>query len=106
MLIQSKLDAQTLGFKLDNWGHILSPGKFEGEHFSILYFYDLYMDGLGTIFELSAEEQNKWDIHSPFVYLAENSDGFCSLEFYDTIEEVEERETEDLDFDTLDDYLY
>ncbi len=58
----TKQDAINQGYKLDSWGHIHNPGKFEGEHYSILYFYDAYLDGCDTVFELSPEEQKEFEI--------------------------------------------
>lgn len=37
--------AHDQGLRLSVANTILNPGKFEGEHVSVLYFYDQYMNG-------------------------------------------------------------
>lgn len=88
------------------WHTIKNPGKFEGETVATLYFYDHSLNGDGNVMEVSQEEKEAFDIDANYVYLAESNDGFVSLEFYDTRDEAEERETEEFGFDTLEDYLY
>lgn len=91
----TKLQAKNNGYELDSFGHIKNPGKFEGEHYSILYFYEGYLNGGDTVMELTEEEKAEYGINANFVYLAESNDGFLSLEFYDTREEAEKRDIED-----------
>ena len=61
--------AQAEGMDVSAANIILSSGKFEHEHVSVLYFYDLYMSGLhddesydGIItFKLDAKESEEFD---------------------------------------------
>ena len=87
----TRQEAEHDGYTLYSFGHIRNPGKFEGEHFSILYFYDCYLDGGDTIMELTEEEKTEYDINANYVYRAESNHGFCSLEFYNTREAAEKR---------------
>lgn len=52
------------GYTVSAANTILSPGKFEGEHVSTLYFWDCYMNGFGDlvnddliVFNLSESER-------------------------------------------------
>lgn len=95
----TRQEAEHDGYTLDSFGHIRNPGKFEGEHFSILYFYDCYLNGGDTVIKLTDEEKQTYEIDANYIYLAESNDGFCSLEFYDTLEEAEKQANIDLEID-------
>jgi hypothetical protein len=76
---------------------IKNPGKFEGETVATLYYYDAYMNGNGTVMDVTEEERVIFELDESdkFVYLAESNDGFVSLEFYETETEAEAAEAED-----------
>lgn len=92
-------DELTKGYNLDLWNCIKNPGKFEGEHVSILYWYDMFLNGYDTVFEVSDEERKEFEYADDvkYIYLAESNDGFCSLEFYTTREEAESRQDEEFE---------
>ena len=60
--------AKEYGYTVSAANTILSPGKFEGEHVSTLYFWDCYMNGDGQsegdliIFDLSESEREHLDL--------------------------------------------
>jgi len=67
------LEAQ--GWELDEGGTVRNPGKFEGEHFMVLYFWDMAMNG----FE-DEEEYDEYDRPiSIFHIKAEDRKSFPSL---------------------------
>lgn len=56
--------AKEYGYTVSAANTIVSPGKFEGEHVSTLYFWDCYMNGDGDlvnddliVFDLSESER-------------------------------------------------
>ena len=91
-----KLNKLALGYTWDN-GIVTSPGKFEGESISTLYYYDAYLNGNGAVMEVSKEEREALGLHESdqWVYVAESNDGFVSLEFYMTQEQAEARDAEE-----------
>jgi len=86
------------GYTFSRNGVVTSPGKFEGESIATLYYYDAYLNGGDTVFQVTDDEKSAFDIDSPFVYLAESNDGFVSLEFYETLEQAELRDLDTLDY--------
>lgn len=60
--------AKQYGYTVSAANTVLSPGKFEGEHVSTLYFWDCYMNGDGQsegdliIFDLSESEREHLDL--------------------------------------------
>lgn len=90
------------GYTFTRQGIVTSPGKFEGESIATLYYYDCFLNGDGTVFDVSQEESEAFDIDKKFVYLHESNDGFVSLEFYDFQEDAEKRESEE--FENIEDW--
>lgn len=60
--------AKEYGYTVSAANTVLSPGKFEGEHVSTLYFWDCYMNGDGQsegdliVFDLSESEREHLDL--------------------------------------------
>lgn len=61
--------AKEYGYTVSAANTVLSPGKFEGEHVSTLYFWDCYMNGFGDlvdddliVFDLSESEREHLDL--------------------------------------------
>ena len=78
------------GYKLKN-GIIQNPGKFEGETVAALYYYDLYMDGCDTIFEILPEEREAFKVGEALthVYIDESEHGFVTLKWFTSEREAE-----------------
>ena len=58
-----------------------SPGKFEAEPMETLYFYQSMMNGGGnvhvfTVFELTDDEKEFFDLKTPFFAISESDQGF------------------------------
>lgn len=72
------------GYEFNRHGIVTSPGKFEGESIATLYYYDCFLNGEDTVFEVTEEEKQAFDIPplDNFVYLQESNDGFVSLEYF------------------------
>lgn len=82
------------GYEFNRHGIVTSPGKFEGESIATLYYYDCFLNGGDTIFDVSQEESDAFDIQSKFVYLQESNDGFVSLVCFDFQEQAEAYQAE------------
>ena len=84
------------GYNFSRSGIVKSPGKFEGESIATLYYYDCMLNGGGTIFEVSAEEQKAFDIGPAYtnVYLYESEYGFVHLYFCTSLADAEEMSKE------------
>lgn len=68
------------GGEIDNNGIIKSLGRFQGEHESILYWYECSMLGGGEVFiEVSNEEKKLFDIDYDYIILYVNNDGFVKV---------------------------
>jgi len=79
---------------------IVSPGKFEAEHFSAPYFYDSILDGCAEsldwmedgcgvsadLIAIGADERALWNLEPEdgFVVVVEHDNGFVTLHFYDS----------------------
>lgn len=83
---QGRKIAQQYGYLVSAANTILSPGKFEGEHVSTLYFWEASLNGDGehlehygdevTIFPLSPDEQAHLNTHYSHFTIYEREDGF------------------------------
>ena len=65
---------------------IISPGKFEGEHYAIVYFYEQSMDGTCEqrgncdIIELTKEERKAFNTRNHNARLYHSDQGFVRLD--------------------------
>lgn len=86
------------GLTVNEFGVITTAGKFEGESIATVYFYNEYLNGGETVFEVTESERELLNVDSEysFVYLAESESGFVSLEWYRTQAEAEQAESESL----------
>jgi len=60
------------GFKIDEHGIIRTPGKFEGERYPVVYFYDLMMND-------EAEEEYVWGDNTGFAVFTVTEDDIREL---------------------------
>lgn len=82
------------GLSVDEWGTIVSPGKFEGEQYYAPYFYRLSLDGGYDdivddvyIFNINEEDWIKYPElkDSKFIRLYEDSQGFIYVQRDDRV---------------------
>jgi hypothetical protein len=105
--LKNKLAELAKGYTF-NHGIIRNPGKFEGESLATLYYYDCYLNGGETIFQVTNEESHMFNFNPEdnknWVYLAESNDGFVSLVFFKTEEAAQKYEYEEqgIDIDDID----
>lgn len=100
-LINKLVPAELLdGYTIER-GIIQNPGKFEGESVATLYYYDAYLNGDGSIMEISQDERNAFEIGPAYthVYLYESEQGFAHLYFCTSLEQAEQMDSEDSDGD-------
>lgn len=85
------------GYTFNRHGVCTSPGKFQGEFIATIYYYDMYLNGVGTIMEVSDDEREAFGLgeNENFVYLYESNDGFVTCYYFPTREEAEENEEYD-----------
>ena len=82
------------GYSIDQWGTIVSPGKFEGEQYYAPHFYQLYLDGAyddmeDEVYIFNLDEQD-WIMFPElndvkFVRFYEDSQGFVYVQRDDRI---------------------
>lgn len=82
------------GYSIDEWGTIVSPGKFEGEQYYAPYFYDLYLNGSYDdmenevcIFNLDEQDWIRYPElkDSKFIRLYEDNFGFVYVQRDDRV---------------------
>lgn len=85
------------GYSFTRVGIVTNPGKFEGESIATLYYYDCSLDGGDTVFEVSDDERQAFDIGPAYthVYLYESENGFVHLYFCTSQDEAEQMQDED-----------
>lgn len=104
-ILKDKLNELTEGYDISDRGYITSAGKFECEHVSALYFYEIYAEGGNYIeaviqpsgvemqyFELTDESREMFPEHladAELVRCWESENGFFYLQ-KTTREEMEE----------------
>lgn len=93
-------------FDLDSVGRIKNLGKFEGCSPAVPYFYNLMLDGEGSIIQIEETDRKRFQISREynFVVVFEDSQGFCSIDYFHTRPEAEAAEEEDRGDQDDDDY--
>lgn len=83
--------------EFDSHFNVKGPGKFEGESVIALYYYDCFLNGGDTIFEISDDERAAFGIGSGYthVYLYESEQGFVHPYFCTSQTEAEAMESSD-----------
>lgn len=82
----AKIHELSKEYTLNRNGYIQNPGKFEGEHVSTLYWYELSLDGGDCEFTVEAQdlielaEFNDRVLVGSRVNLFEDDQGFVSIE--------------------------
>lgn len=90
------------GYEIDRHGIIQSPGKFEGEHYSSLKFYEIIMEGFAEEFSfnegepvycaIQIDDELRKEIPELTEYgvvCYESDQGFFNTTFYETKEDYE-----------------
>ena len=79
-------------------GIIQNLGKFEGESLATPYFYECYLNGGESIFEINESERESLKIDSNWthVVIMESDSGFVTLEYCESLAEAEDIESESM----------
>ena len=89
------------GYNFSRQGIVKNSGKFEGETIATLYYYDCFLNGGDTVFEITDEEREAFGIGSGYkaAYLYESDNGFVHLYFYSDMSEAEQAQNEEYNDD-------